>query len=219
MIRAQNGAPCAVPQRRTREAWQPCQEDLGRLRTRQPLPVPALLKAETQFNTLNQACVSVRPRRSGCIFSGMQLSLAGSPTTHHLAASADLSTSLRSTCACADASAGKLNIHRPSQSSGQCSAAVVQSSPAGAGWGSAHVEPTAQLITLAMSHTRLYVPMLCFQRAAGRHQAACKSLRVSECDMLPSAGTCCRRPREHTYRLTTQIIFSESSEHQLCSAL
>jgi hypothetical protein len=80
MIRAQIGAPCAVPQRRTREAWQPCQEDLGRLRTRQPLPVPALLKAETQFNNLNQACVSVRPHRSDCIFSGMQLSLAGTPT-------------------------------------------------------------------------------------------------------------------------------------------
>ena len=114
-----------------------------------------------------------------------------------------------------------VDIHRPSQSSGQCSAAVVQSFLAGAEWGSAHVEPTAQLITLAMSHNRLYMPMLCFQRTAGRHQAACKSLRVSECvcDMLPSAGTCCRRPREHTYRLATQIIFSESSEHQLCSAL
>ena len=113
------------------------------------------------------------------------------------------------------------DIHRPSQSSGQCSAAVVQSSLAGAEWGSAHVEPTAQLITLAMSHNRPYMPKLCFQRTAGRHQAACKSLRVSECecDMLPSAGTCCRRPREHTYRLTTQIIFSGSSIHHLCSAL
>ena len=58
-------------------ARQPCQENLGRLRTRQPLPVLALLKDGTQINALVEASVTVRARRIGCILSGMQLSLAG----------------------------------------------------------------------------------------------------------------------------------------------
>ena len=39
--------------------------------------MPALLKAATQIIHLNQACASVWAHRSGCVFSKMQLSLAG----------------------------------------------------------------------------------------------------------------------------------------------